>query len=145
MDIDGIFPAPDTVFRKLYALCTVRRVKKSAVMFTQGEAPKEILLLLSGNIALTPEATEPTLCRVAGPGSILGLPANLSGESYCLTAVTVEPCEIAALSREQFVAALRANPEVTLGIVKMLAKELERMQNWGVQMRLAHMDESPSK
>jgi CRP/FNR family transcriptional regulator len=145
MDMDESFLTPEKVFKKLCALCTVRRVKKSAVMFTQGEMPREILLLVSGNIALTPEATEPTLCRVAGPGSILGLPANLSGECYSLTAVTVEACEIAVLARKQFVAALRENPEVTLGIVQMLAKELERMQNWGVQMRLAHMDEFPSK
>ncbi len=145
MNMDVSFLAPDQVFERLHALCIVRRVKKSAVIFTQGEVPKEIILLRSGRVALTPAATELSLCRVAGPGSILGLAANLSSESYSLTAVTAEACEIAVLPRMRFIEALREDSEVTLGIAQMLAKELEQMQNWGVQLRLAHMDELPSK
>jgi CRP-like cAMP-binding protein len=145
MYMDVSFLASDEVFERLRTLCTVRRVKKFAVIFTQGEVPQEIVLLLSGEIALTPDATEPSLCRVAGPGSILGLPANVSSKPYSLTAVTVEVCEIAILSRKRFVEALQGDPVIALGIVQMLAIELEQMQNWGIQIRLAHMDESLSK
>lgn len=145
MNMDGSFLAPDRVFERLRTLCTVHRVKKSAVLFTQGEVPNEIILLLNGSVALTPDATELSLCRIAGPGSILGLPANLSSKSYSLTAVTVEACEIAGLPRKRFMEALRGDPEITLGIVQMLGKELEQMQNWGVQIRLANMGELLSK
>lgn len=145
MNMDGSFLAPDRVFEKLRTLCTAHRVKKSAVLFTQGEVPKEIILLLSGGVALTPDATELSLCRVAGPGSILGLPANLSSDSYSLTAITIEACEIAVLPRKRFIEALQGDPEITLGIMQMLAKELEQMQNWCVQIRLAHMAELLSK
>ena len=77
------------------------------MIFTQEDLPKETLLLLSGGIAPTPDASEPSLWRVASPGSILGLPANLSSKPYGLTAVTIEASEIAVLPRKRFMDSLR--------------------------------------
>jgi len=130
---------PEKVFERLHALCTVRKVKNSAVVFTQGEAPRGITLLQSGDIALTPDAMEPSLCRIASPPSILGLPANLSNQPYSLTAVAVGTCEFAVLPRKVFMETIQRDPEIALGILQMLAKELEHMQNQSVQIRLAHM------
>lgn len=78
MKADQSFLAPANVFEKLHSLCNARVIEGATVVFLQGEAPREVLLVLRGDIALTPDATQPNLCRVAGPGSILGLPANLS-------------------------------------------------------------------
>ncbi|HEY5174715.1 MAG TPA: cyclic nucleotide-binding domain-containing protein [Terriglobales bacterium] len=100
MKTDRSFLAPGKVFERLRSLGATRRVEGSTVLFLQGEAPREVLLVLRADIALTPDATQPSLCRVAGPGSILGLPANLSGKPYSLTAVTIETCEIAVLPRK---------------------------------------------
>lgn len=144
MDTDRSFLAPHVVFERLRALCTVRQVNGAAVIFTQGETPRQIIFLLSGEIALTPDAMEPSLCRVAGPGSILGLPANLCNQPYSLTAVTVGACEIAVLPCKLLLEFLQQNPEAALGIGRMLARELERMQNIAVQIRLESMHESPS-
>ncbi len=144
MNINQAFFAPNVVFERLRARCTVRRVKESVVIFTQGEMPRQIILLLSGGIALTPDAMEPSLCRVAGPGSILGLPANLCNQPYSLTAVTVGACDIAVLPRKLLLEFLQQNPETALGIARMLARELEQMQNQAVQIRLESMHESPS-
>ncbi len=138
------FPAPDEVFDKLRALCVSRDVAPGTVLFRQGDAPKEVCLVLQGDVALTPVPTEPSLCRLAGPGSFLGLPANLSGRPYSLTAVAGETCKIAFAPRKQFVEAIRRDAEVTLGIVQMLAEEVSQMQNVGVQFRLAHLEELES-
>src|ERR1035437_5665181 len=80
MKTDRLLLAPDKVFERLQSFCIARRVEGSTVIFLQGEAPRGVLLLLRGDIALTPDATQPSLCRVAGAGSILGLPANLSSK-----------------------------------------------------------------
>jgi CRP-like cAMP-binding protein len=141
MKTDRLLLAPDKVFERLQSFCIARRVEGSTVIFLQGEAPRGVLLLLRGDIALTPDATQPSLCRVAGAGSILGLPANLSSKPYSLTAVAVEACEIASVPRKRFIEALRGDPELTLGIVQILAEAISEMQNLGVQFRLAHMDE----
>lgn len=140
----SIFLASNKVFDKLRALCVSRDVASGKVLFRQGDAPKEVYLILQGDVALTPVPTEPSLCRLAGPGSVLGLPANLSGRPYSLTAVTGEACKIASVQRKQFEEAIRRDPEITLGIVQMLAKEVSQMQNLGVQFRLAHLDELDS-
>ena len=66
----GSFIAPERVFEKLRALCTERTVEGSTVLFGQGETPKEVVLVLHGEIALTPDATEPTLCRIASAGAL---------------------------------------------------------------------------
>jgi CRP-like cAMP-binding protein len=141
MKSPGTFIGPERVFEKLRALCTERTVEGSTVLFGQGEAPKEVVLVLHGEIALTPDASEPTLCRIAGTGAVLGVPAILGRKCYSVTAVAVSKCIIAIMPRERFLAALPTDPEMTLGIVRMLAEEISEMQNLSVQFRLAHMNE----
>lgn len=135
------FLAADKVFGKLRTLSTTRAVDAGTVLFRQGESPKEVILVLRGDVALTPAPTEPTLCWIAGPGSVLGLPANLSGKAYSLTALAGDSCEIASLPRKQFLEAIRRDSEVALGIVQILAHEVSRMQNAGMQFRLANVYE----
>ncbi len=141
MKSSGSLLASERVFDKLRALCTERTVEESAVLFGQGETPTEVVLVLHGEIALTPDATEPTLCRIARAGAVLGIPAILGRKCYSLTAVSVGKCVIAILAKERFLAALQTDPEMTLGIVRMLAEEISEMQNVNVQFRLAHMNE----
>jgi hypothetical protein len=80
MKSSGPFMAPERVFEKLCALCTERTVEGSTVLFRQGEAPKEVVLVLHGDIALTPDATERTLCRFASAGAVLGGPCHSGAE-----------------------------------------------------------------
>lgn len=129
------------VFDKLRDFSTSHEVAPATVLFRQGDAPKRVYLVLRGDVALTPAPTEPSLCRLAGPGSVLGLPANLSGKAHGLTAVASEACEIVSVPRKQFLETIRQDAEVTLVIVQMLAEELSQMQNVGVQFRLAHLEE----
>ena len=139
---DTLFLTSHKVFAKLGALGAVRRVVPGTVLFRQGEPPKEVVLVLSGDVALTPAATEPTLCRLAGPGAVLGLPANLSGKVYGLTAVAGDSCEVISVARNPFLAAIQQDSELALGIVQILAGELSEMQNIGMQFRLAQLEES---
>jgi CRP-like cAMP-binding protein len=134
-------PAPDKVFERLLPFGILRRVRGHTVLFRQGESAKELLLVLEGEIALTPDASEPTLCRVAGPGSVLGLPATLSDNPYGFTAVAVESCKIAIVSRKRSLEALREDTETAMYMVQMLAQEISEMQNVGLQFRLAQLNE----
>jgi hypothetical protein len=64
---------PETVFKGLCALSSLRTAEGSTVLFRQGETPKRVLLVLRGHIALMPDAREPSLCRVSSAGAVLGL------------------------------------------------------------------------
>ena len=97
----------DGVFGLLRAIGTARKVAPGTVLFRQGDVAKEVVLVLSGDVALTPVATEPTLCRLAGPGTVLGLPANLSGKVYDLTAVAGDSCEVVFVARKQCLATIQ--------------------------------------
>ena len=141
MKSSATFIGSERIFEKLRAICTERTVQGSTVLFGQGEAPKEVVLVLSGEIALTPDATEPTLCRIARAGAVLGVPAIVGRKCYSLTAVSVGKCMVAIVAKERFLAALQTDSEMTLGIVRMLAEEISEMQNLNVQFRLAHMNE----
>lgn len=132
------------VFGMLRPLGTPRRIAPGTVLFRQGEAPKEVVLVLNGDVALTPAATEPTLCRLAGSGAVLGLPASLSGKAYGLTAVAGDSCEVVSVARKQFLAAIQQDSELALGVVQMLAQELSEVQNIGLRFRLAQLEESGS-
>jgi len=137
--------APGKVFELLQVLGDLRKVAPGTVLFRQGEAPKEVVLVLSGDVALTPAATEPTLCRLAGPGAVLGLPANLSGNAYGLTAVAGDSCEIVFLVRKKFLATIQGDSKLALGVVHMLAQELSEVQNIGMRFRLAQFEQSNSR
>lgn len=111
------------------------------MLFRQGESAKELLLVLEGEIALTADATEPTLCRVAGRGSVLGLPATLSDNPHAFTALRLRAAKFAIVSCKRFVEALREDPEIAINTVRMLAQKIFQMQNVGLQFRLARLNE----
>src|SRR5450631_942408 len=59
------------------------------ILFSQGETPKGIYLLKSGEAALMMQAAsgQIVLCQRALPGSILGLPAVIGNVPYTMSAL----------------------------------------------------------
>jgi CRP/FNR family transcriptional regulator len=96
------------------------------VLFRQGEPPIGVYILRSGEAALimTSEAGEVVMCLRATAGSLLGLPAIIGNEPYTLTAKARKGSDVSFVSREDFEDLMRAEPSLTLNVLKVLATEV---------------------
>ena len=73
------------------------------------------------------------IVRIVFPGDLLGLEA-LASDTYSVTTVALRDCEICATSRDEFFSFVRADPEVALGVVRLLANELGRVRTHFTEM-----------
>lgn len=105
------------------------RYKRSQILFFEGAAAQHIFALRSGLVKMVKplENGKERITRVLIPGEIFGLEA-LAEATYPLSAVVLQDAEICAISREQFYAFLRSNPDFTLEIVRFLVGEVARVR-----------------
>jgi CRP-like cAMP-binding protein len=95
------------------------------VLFRRDQPAFGIFLVRTGSVSLHFDCTcKAALDSTAGPGSILGLPATLSGSAYSLTAVTQEESHLAFIERERLLEILRNNTELCLELLGVLGEEV---------------------
>jgi CRP-like cAMP-binding protein len=104
--------------------------KKGDLLFRAGEQARGAFVVKSGKVRLQLEGAGglyPT--RTLGPGSVIGLPATVSGEPYSLTAEAVQDCELDFISRKNLLALLQHNTTAALQILQILSEEIYQMRN----------------
>lgn len=86
---------------RLLERATTRKFSTHAVLFHQGAPARGAFVVGSGcvRLVLLGAAGEPIWSRVEGPGAILGLPSSISGRSYSMTAIALEPSTAAYVPR----------------------------------------------
>lgn len=106
----------------------VRHYRKGAAIYRRGRPVRGLFLLQKGRARiLLGEAAGAMALHVAGPGAVLGLGETMSGNPYEATVETLEPCQIAFLRREDFLAYLRQNCGVCLQLVQLLSEDLHQL------------------
>src|SRR5512146_3285793 len=120
----------------LEKLATTVNKKTGVILFRQGQKAKGVYLLRAGKAVLTVRSTEdgPVVPRTVGPGSVLGLPANICGKPYSLTAQLLEDCELGFVDRSKVVKMLRKDGALCLHAVEVVGRELAALRN-----ELAHL------
>ncbi|MGD0920280.1 MAG: Crp/Fnr family transcriptional regulator [Terriglobia bacterium] len=105
------------------------RYRRSQILFFEGGVGQHVFALHSGLVKVVKslENGKDRITRVLFPGELFGLEA-LAESIYPLTAVTLRDCEICAASRDEFLEFLRANPDVSLGMVRFLVTEVTRVR-----------------
>ena len=119
----GLAPASLQAFE---AIKSMSFYPKGAPLFVEGQSPRGIYVLCAGRAKLTARSSsgKTLIVRLAEPGELLGLSATISGELYHLSAETIEPCQADFVRRDDFLAFLRAYPEVCFRVVEMLSGSL---------------------
>ncbi len=98
-------------------------------MFLEGGSAQQLFALRSGLVKMVNslENGKERIIRVLFPGAVFGLEA-LTEETYPVTAVVLQDSEICAVSRDEFSAFLRANPDIALAMVSFLVGELAQFR-----------------
>jgi CRP-like cAMP-binding protein len=108
---------------------SVRVFPKGSTLFQQGSIVTGIYLIESGEVRiLLPTAqNQKQLLEIVGPGAVLGLSESMSGESYRITAESVEETVVGFVPRERFLGFLREHNDFSMQIVRLLSEELHAL------------------
>ena len=100
--------------------------KKGQNIFYQGNYSHGLYCIYSGKVKLSKlgEDGKEQVVRFAGSGDILGYRALLSNEPYQATATAMEDCFVCHLSKENCMALIAQNSELSLNIIRQLTKDL---------------------
>jgi CRP/FNR family transcriptional regulator, cyclic AMP receptor protein len=108
---------------------------KAQVVYSEGGPANQVFSVRSGLIKLTKslENGKERIVRVVFPGEIFGLEA-LTDSSYALSAVTLDDGEICAATPGELSDSLRRNPEIALGMVRVLVGQVSRARREVTEM-----------
>ncbi len=114
----------------LAGLCRMRRYGKSETIFRMGEAGDALYGIKSGRVRttiLSPDGREMTL-NLFGPQATFGVVGFLDGGPRMATAQALEPSEIFRLPRPEFLAFIKAHPEVAVHVIGYLCGKLRSIK-----------------
>ncbi len=128
---DHAFLAHPDLREALEKIATTVTKKSGTNLFRQGQSAKGVYLLRAGKARLTVRSSTEGVAvpRTVGPGSVLGLPANICGKPYSLTAETLEDCELGFVDRGKVVKLLRKDGRLCLHAVELVGCELATLRN----------------
>jgi CRP/FNR family cyclic AMP-dependent transcriptional regulator len=114
--------------RAARALEDIRRTSSypsGAILFMEGEAARGVYILCQGRVKLlTTNSDGKTLIfKIAKPGEILGLNATLTGTAHEITAETLQPVQLAYVSREDFIRFIKENGDACLQVAQHLGRD----------------------
>jgi len=110
------------------SLGAIRRTSSypsGAILFMEGEQARGIYIVCQGRVKLlTTNSDGKTLIfKIAKPGEILGLNATLSGTPHEITAETLQPTQLAYVSREDFLKFIKENGDACLQVAQHLGRD----------------------
>lgn len=96
------------------------------LLFAERQTPPGIFIVHSGEVKLSINSSDGRrlILRIARPGEILGLTSALSGCPCEMTAETLYPARIAAVTRPDFLGFLMRHPEVYQVVTEELSQQL---------------------
>lgn len=100
--------------------------KKNQPLFIEGSFPKGVFCLNGGKVKVFTRGDEgkEQIIHIAKEGEIIGFRAMLSGETYKVSASTLEDCKICFIGKEDFLNMIETSAVLRNGIMKELSKEL---------------------
>lgn len=95
----------------------------NSMLFLENEPARGIYLLCSGEVKLSVSSRggKTLILRIARPGDILGLTANIAEAPYEASAEALHPCQVAFIRRDDFINFLRKYPEVYQTVISQLS------------------------
>lgn len=101
----------DELYAALDRHCVRVAKPRSAVLFTRGDQPFGIFLVLTGSVMLDFGNGVRYPC---GPGALIGLPATLPKTVYSMTATVVRDASLGFLSTKRLFDLLEKQPQLSL-------------------------------
>ena len=100
--------------------------KKNQPLFIEGSLPRGVYCLNQGKVKIFARGEEgkEQIIHLASSGEIVGFRAMFSGETYKVSATTLEESNICFISKNDFLDLVDTNPTLRKGIMQELSREL---------------------
>ncbi|MGA8538556.1 MAG: cyclic nucleotide-binding domain-containing protein [Terriglobales bacterium] len=114
------------LLRALLGVRPVRRFPKGAALIQHATMATGVYIVASGEVrVLLPTGpNDNQLLEVAGPGTMLGLSENVTGEPYRITAEAGDETTAVFIPREEFLNFLRVHRDFCMQVVRLLSEDL---------------------
>ncbi len=113
---------------------------EGAVLFVERQEPRGIFVICKGTVKLSVSAPngKTMIVKIAEPGEVLGLSATVSGKPYEVTAVTIDPCQVNFVKREDFLRFLKNDVQVCFKVAEQLSEKYHMVCNEVRSLGLSH-------
>lgn len=114
---------------KVAALAQVRSYASREVVVNQGEPARALFAIVRGRLKVAscgPDGRD-TVLGIMAEGEVFGEVALLDGGMRSATCTAIEPCELLAIERAEFMELLQKSPEIAVGLLHVLAGRLRRL------------------
>lgn len=106
----------------LLALGRVRRYPAQSIIFFEGDAAHDVVIIRAGDLKISATVEErEVVLDVLGPGDILGEVAAIDGLPRSATLTTLTAAEVLRIPADEFMDHLAAHPAVALVLMRCLA------------------------
>jgi CRP/FNR family cyclic AMP-dependent transcriptional regulator len=131
--------SPETV-KALDQLKHVTSYPEEALVFVEGQTANGIYIICQGRAKLTTTNAEgkTLMLRIAEAGEILGLNSCISGRPQEFTVETLQPCQLAFVSRDQFLRFLNQHGDACLQAAQHLSRDCQSAYNLLRSIALSH-------
>jgi len=128
------------------ALQTLEKIKhttvypESAVLFVEHQEPRGIFVICRGSVKISASTSsgKTMIVKIARAGEVLGLSAALSGKPYEMSAVTLDPCQVNFVKREDFLRFLKDDVQVCLRVAEQLSEKYKALCKEVRSLGLSH-------
>lgn len=126
IDVDRLDSCNQSVLQTLAPYENVEAWPTGKVLFREGELPRGVWVLLSGeaDLVFSSRAGQAKPLRIALAGQILGLSCIVSGRPHDCSATTRTPCVTGFIPKERFLALLDENPPLWFSVLQTLSSEI---------------------
>ena len=110
---------------------TTNTYRKGQVIFYEGNPAYGVHCIFSGHVKLYKSGIDgrQQIIRISGPGDIVGYRSLFADEPYHATAEALEDATICCIDKNAFFPVLSKNPNLSLNIIKKLARELRQAED----------------
>lgn len=109
----------------IHKTCSI--IPKGQTIFWEGNKAHGMYCINIGVVKLSILGVDgkEQIVRMVKAGDILGYRALITGEEYTSSAVAMEDTTVCHIPRENFIKLLEENSELSMGVMKLLSKELD--------------------
>ena len=105
-----------------------RRLVAKELIFSKGDTATHLFYILDGRVKVSAlsESGKEIIFALFGPGELFGETALIEGTEHNASAMTLEPTEVLAFDRLDFLALLRRQPSFALSLLTTVCVRLRR-------------------
>jgi CRP-like cAMP-binding protein len=106
-----------------------RKLQPREELFHKGDEGSPLYVIVSGRCRVVATSADGSDAQftIMNPGEVIGEVTLFGGGERSATVTAVDECELLSLNRRDFLPLLRANPDVAIHLLEVLAQRLRRV------------------